>query len=261
MIKIATPISHLFDNKIRADIIIKNSDCLECRDRSIESKENNQELFHCELQPIHNWSNEEFDYLRKIKEIKKDLKLISFHIASNCDKPIIKNGMFELGGKAYSKNELLNNAKYNFSKIKQIFGQNITIAVENNNYYPTNAYQYITEPDFISKVVYDNGINFLFDIAHAKVTCYNQNINFEKYKQNLPLDKMVQIHICSYDIDYDIDYDKSIAFDAHNYPDSDELVEVKKLILKYKDVKYLTVEYYRDIENLEKSLKEVRKLI
>ena len=49
MIKIATPISHLFEDKIQAKIIIKNSDCLECRDRSIDSKEENQELFHCEL--------------------------------------------------------------------------------------------------------------------------------------------------------------------------------------------------------------------
>ena len=257
MIKLATPISHLFENKDYSKIIIDNSDCLECRDRSIVSLEKQQELFHCELQPIHQWSNEEFEYLQTIKNTKEDLKLITFHMASSCDNPIIKNNMFELGGKEYTKEELLINAKHNFEKIKKIFGDDIIIAVENNNYYPTYAYKYITDTNFISKVVYDNNINFLFDIAHAKVTCYNQNINFEKYKEQLPLDKMIQIHICS----YDIDTDKNMAFDAHNYPDDDELLEVKKLISNYKDVKYLTVEYYRDIENLEKSLKKVRKLI
>jgi len=257
MIKLATPISHLFEEKNIAKKIIKNSDCLECRDRSIESEESNQELFHCELQPIHNWSDEEFDYIQKIKNIKKDLKLITFHMASSCDKPTISNGVFELGGKQYSKEELLINAEYNFTKIKKIFGSDIIIAVENNNYYNTDAYKYITAADFISKIVYDNNINFLFDIAHAKVTCYNQNINFEKYKANLPLDKMIQIHICS----FDINKERDMAFDAHNYPDQEELLEVKKLISSYQDVKYLTVEYYRDVENLEKSLKEVRRLV
>jgi len=52
-----------------------------------------------------------------------------------------------------------------------------------------------------------------------------------------------------------------MAFDAHNYPDEEELLEVKKLISSYQDVKYLTVEYYKDIENLEKSLKEVKEMI
>ena len=257
MIKLATPISHLFENKDYSKIIIDNSDCLECRDRSIESLEKRQELFHCELQPIHQWDNKEFEYLQKIKNTKKNLTLITFHMASSCDNPIIKNNMFELGGNEYSKEELLQNSKYNFDKIKKIFGKDIVIAVENNNYYPTDAYKYITDASFIAQIVCDNNINFLFDVAHAKVTCYNKNINFEKYKEQLPLDKMIQIHICSYHIDKEI----NMAFDAHNYPDKDELLEVNRLILSYKNVKYLTVEYYRDIENLEKSLKEVRKLI
>jgi len=257
MIKLATPVSHLFEDDEYAKIIIKYSDCLECRDRSIESSEPNQELFHCELQPIHDWGDKEFDYLQQIKDTKKDLKLIAFHMASSCDAPVVINNMFELGGKEYSKGELFLNAKNNFTKIKQIFGKDIKIGIENNNYYPTDAYKYITNPEFISKVVYENDINFLFDIAHAKVTCYNQDINFEKYKNSLPLDKMIQIHICS----YAIDKDKGMAFDAHNYPDDEELLNVKKLITNYKDIKYLTVEYYRDIENLEKSLKEVKKLV
>ena len=257
MIKLATPISHLFENEDISKIIMSNSDCLECRDRSIESTVENQEVFHCELQPIHEWTNIEFNYLQKIKDTKKDLKLIVFHMASSCDKPVIVNKMFEFGGKEYLREELLENAGNNFLRIKGIFGKEVIIGVENNNYYPTEAYKHITEPEFISKIVYDNDINFLFDIAHAKVTCYNKNINFERYKNNLPLDKMVQIHICS----YDIDIENNSAFDAHNVPDNEELIEVKKLISNYKNVKYLTVEYYRDIENLERSLKEVRDLL
>jgi len=257
MLKIATPISHLFENKEFAKKIVKYSDCLECRDRSINSQEKVQELFHCELQPIHRWDKKEFKYLKHIRKSKKSLKLISFHIASCCDKPIIKNNMFELGGKQYSKKEMLNNAKNNFKRIKKIFGNKVIIAVENNNYYPTKAYKHITEAEFISRIVYDNNIYFLFDIAHAKVTSYNKNINFEKYKSNLPLDRCIQLHICSYAIDKQND----LAYDAHNLPDEEELIEVKKLLKDYKNIKYLTVEHYKDIKNLLESLKKIKGII
>ncbi len=66
MIKLATPISHLFEDNNFGQSIIEHSDCLECRDRSIDSTAPNQELFHCELQPIHEWSKAELDYLLKI---------------------------------------------------------------------------------------------------------------------------------------------------------------------------------------------------
>lgn len=256
MIKIATPISHLFENNKYKDEIIKLSDCLECRDRSIDDKSYSQELFHCELQPIHEWHEEEWSYLEKIKNIKEDLKLISFHMASNCSDPIIEDGMFQIGGKIYTEEEMQTNAKYNFSKIKKIFGEDIAIAVENNNYYPSDAYAIITEGSFISKIVYENNLYFLFDIAHAKVTCYNKNINYEVYKNTLPLDKAIQLHICT----YDIDYDRNMAYDAHLFPDDEELIEVKKNIEKY-NIKYLTVEYYKDINNLKESLNKVRGLI
>ena len=256
MIKLATPISHLFENSDYEKIIMDNSDVFECRDRSIDSMIDNQVLFHCELQPIHEWSDEEWSFLKKIKDTKPDLSLITFHLASCCDKPILVDNMFELGGRDYSKDEMFNYAKKNFTEIKKLFGSNVLIAVENNNYYPTDAYRDVTEAGFISKVVNDNDLKFLFDLSHARVTCYNKNINFNRYKNELPLNKAVQLHICT----FGIDKDKGLAYDAHNYPDEEELLEIQSLIKNYKSIEYLTVEYYRDIENLEKSLKRVKEL-
>ena len=67
---IATPISDLFLKKDNADLISNYSDCLECRDHSILSTLPKQELFHCELQPIHEFGNKEIKYLEKIKLMK-----------------------------------------------------------------------------------------------------------------------------------------------------------------------------------------------
>lgn len=256
MYKLATPISHLFLNEEYRERISKLSDCFECRDRSIKDKMAKQELFHCELQPIHEFSDKEWSYLELIKETKKELKLITFHMACNCSEPILKDNMFHSSGKIYTEEEMINNARYNFSVIKKIFGDEIKIGVENNNYYPTTAYNTIADASFISKIVNENDLYFLFDIAHAKVTSYNKNISYEKYKNELPLTKIIQLHICS----YSINREKQLAYDAHNYPDEEELLEIKKVLNEY-SVEYLTVEYYKDIENLEKSLLEVKKLV
>ncbi|MCF6768100.1 DUF692 family protein [Thiotrichales bacterium 19S11-10] len=257
MPKLVTPISHLFENTECANEIIKLSDYLECRDRSINATLEGQILFHCEIEPIHTWTEKEIVYLKVIRETKPFLKLLSLHIASNCSSPVLKDNRFFPGGVTFTRAQMLDNARQNLETVKNIFGQNVKIAVENNNYYPTPAYKDVTDPDFISDVVYENDINFLFDIAHAKVTCYNRNMNFERYKAKLPFDRLCQIHICS----YDINEVGGFAYDAHNRPNAEELVEVKKLIKKYAHIEYLTVEYYRDIKGLCESLVEVRGLL
>ena len=259
MIKLATPVSHLFENKDYEKIIVESSDVLECRDRSIDydSHVNKQELFHCELQPIHEWGDTEWRFLQQIKDTKPNLKLLTLHLASCCDKPLIDGRMFKLGGREYTRQEMKIFAKNNLSKIKNIFGVRVDIAIENNNYYPTEAYKHITEAEFISEIVNENDLKFLFDIAHANVTCFNKNINFEKYKKELPLDKIIQLHICNYSIDDELNQ----AYDAHNYPNNEELLQVSKIISEYEGIKYLTVEYYRDIENLKISLKKVKELV
>jgi uncharacterized protein (UPF0276 family) len=262
MPKIATPISHLFQEEALAHRVREVSDCLECRDRSFDDLSPNQALFHCELQPIHVLEEEDFNYLKKIQKNKKELELITFHMATCCTEPVldcshIKSGMFQAGGTLYTREKMLQNAKENFKKIKSIFGDNVKIAVENNNYYPTEAYQFITDADFISQVVSENGLYFLFDIAHAQVTSHNKGVDFRDYKSKLPLNRVVQLHICS----PDIDDTSNLAYDAHNYPDEFKLNEVKNLISQYAHIEYLTVEYYRDIDNLIKSINTVKELL
>lgn len=256
MLKIATPISHLFDNPRHAQHIMDNSDCLECRDRSLNVNLPGQEVFHCGIQPIHKLDKDDFYYLESIAKSKPDLKLITFHAASSCDKPYIKGHMFQLGGVQYSREEMLQNARENILQIKAIFGPQVRIAIENNNYYSTEAYRWITDADFIEQIVHENDIFFLFDIAHARVTAYNKRLDYEDYKSGLPSDKIVQIHICRYAVD-----ENNIAYDEHELPGKEEWEELKNLISAGCNVRYLTIEYYKETNKLIKSLKEVRKII
>jgi len=256
MIKIATPISHLLKENKDFVQIGEYSDCWECRDKSFYSIIEKQEVFHCDLQPMHNITDEQLRYLKKIRNNKPDLKLITFHCASNCDQPTVnKEGMFEVGGKRYSKIEMLENAKTNFSIIKKIFGDDIKIGIENNNYYNTPAYDYVTDPEFISSIVCDNELEFLFDIAHAKVTCYNRKLNFNDYKNKLPLDRIIQIHVCHYGIDKN-----GLAYDAHELPGEEEIEEILNLVSSY-NVMYITIEFYKDKIGLINCLKEIKKIL
>ena len=59
-----------------------------------------------------------------------------------------------------------------FNWLRKNFRNKLLIGLENNNYYPTKAYDFVTDGDFIDKVVRDNNkLFFLFDLAHAQVTC------------------------------------------------------------------------------------------
>ena len=254
MHSIVTPISHLFEIEKNATRIERVSDSLECRDHSVAYGVSLQTLFHCELQPCHKFVEADFIYLEKIRDTKSRLELISFHLASCYHSPVIENSVFVPGGYRYSKSELFENARINFKKIKEIFGPDVVIAIENNNFYATPAYEYVTDPEFISQVVAENNINFLYDIAHAKVSSYNLGLTYEAYKQALPLDKTVQLHICKSGIK------NGAAYDAHFIPDEEEWNEISSLIDNYKSIKYFTIEYYREIDGLLDSIDHLKKL-
>lgn len=252
-LKIATPISDLFNEKDRSSLIIKQSDCLECRDHTINSNLPKQELFHCELQPIHEFGNKEIKYLERIKLNKPDLKLISFHLASCYKNPLLNNGKFHPRGEKISRRKLISNAKSNFVIIKKIFKENIMIAVENNNHYNTEAYDYITSPKFISQIVNYNKINFLFDIAHAKISSHNMSLSYEEYKNKLPMNRLIQIHIAKPGFN-----NLGEIYDKHDLPKKKEINETINLIKSFPYVKYITVEYYKNFSGLVEILKHLK---
>jgi len=252
VLKIATPISHLFEDPRHAKHIIDNSDCLECRDRSLNVDLPGQEVFHCGIQPIHKLDKDNIYYLENIARLKPNLKLITFHVASSCDKPYIEGQMFLPGGMQYSRKEMLENAKGNISRIKTLFGSQVSVGIENNNYYPTEAYRWISDADFIEQIVDENDLFFLFDMAHARVAAHNRKLNYEEYKNKLPMDKMVQIHICRHAVG-----GNNIAYDEHDLPGKEEWGELKELISANGNVRYLTIEYYKEMNKLIKALKEV----
>ena len=81
-------------------------------------------------------------------------------------------------------------------------------------------------------------------------------ICYDQYISTLPLDKLIQLHICQPELP-----EGGIAFDTHNEPNDKMYLEVMRLIKKHPTIKYLTIEYYKDKDILIGSIMKLRHLI
>lgn len=252
MVKIATPISTLFKSKKYLKKVRAYSDCFEIREHSPIFISKKKFLYHFDIDLIHKWDIKKKSYILNEIKKQKSLKLISFQ-ATRCYKNfILKNNIFYPKGKKLTKWEMLHNASLNTKWLKKNIHNKINIAIENNNYYPTQSYDYVTDTIFLNQLILKNKIFLLLDIAHARITCINRKINFENYLQSLPLSKIIQIHLCRHS------KKNGMAYDSHFKPTSLDINFCIKLSSKFKNIKYITVEYYKNFTLLLNSLKNLK---
>ena len=69
------------------------------------------------------------------------------------------------------------------------------VLLENYNYHPTNAYEYICEPALYRQLLEATGCGMLLDLAHARISAVNMRWESEQaYLAALPLDQVREIH-------------------------------------------------------------------
>ena len=210
---IATPISHIFEQKLKSLKIIKSSDCLEVRERNIKLSFPNEFLFHFDVDLTLPWDQKQKEYIYYCIKQKKKLKLVTFQSTRCCLTVNIVNGVYHPRGELFTPDQMIKFSNENINWLKSFLKSNVSIGLENNNYFPTPAYKFVTDGDFISKVLTSNNIYFLLDIAHAIITSRNRNIAYSKYLKSLPLKKIIQLHICSPFVQK-----KGLAIDSHDIP-------------------------------------------
>jgi len=71
----------------------------------------------------------------------------------------------------------------------------VPVLIENLDYNPTGAYEYVCRPDFVCSVLDKTNTFLLLDLAHAQVTASAMQIPVEEYIWQLPLEKVRQIHL------------------------------------------------------------------
>ena len=249
---IVTPLSYLIHNKSAYNRILSSTNFFELRDFELDNNFLNKKLvkfYHSEFQINHPLDNNKLNIIEKKLSKYRNINFISFHLASNFALPKLnKNNIFLKGYIQSSKNQMLINAKINIKKIKKRF-PGIKILIENNNFYDTGAYKFVTDANFISKIVLENNINFLFDLSHAIITSFNKKITLKQYISDLPMKKMIQFHISRPILK------KNVYYDAHFLPILNNFL--KQFLYDYKP-KYITIEYYKNLNKLIKINKEIK---
>lgn len=251
-IELATPVSHLFEDPTTAERIIAVSDCLEARERNLDKTFANQRLFHIDVDIVHEWSDARRAYLSDGFARLPELELATLQISANCDAPVLDGVMYQPGGRRYDREEMLAEARKNVRWLRSVLAPGVKLGIENNNYYPSAAYDVVTDADFLSEIIVENDLCFLLDIAHAMVTAHNTGRSFDEYVAGLPLDSCIQLHVCRPSI-----RDDGMAYDAHEAPD-EAMIERTVSLTKQFPVRYVTVEFYKDADILVHSLNTIR---
>lgn len=253
-IKIATPISELFvsGDKVQIERLIELSDALEIRDISKEIYSPLPRLYHSDLSIVEKWTEEEFS--RVVSTIEKNKAiLISFHIVSCFPNALLRDGMFQPTGQKMSKVEMKENAKINVAKLRR--GILAEIAIENNNYFPTGAYDLVTEAAFINELLRDNNLKLLLDLAHSKITAYHRNFRIDEYIKTFDLDRVIQMHLSG------IKKTGKLCEDAHLELKDQDWDELIKTINFCPNLEFITIEYYRKIPVLLEMLNKLKKIL
>ncbi|MFN8464891.1 MAG: DUF692 family protein [Caldilineaceae bacterium] len=88
----------------------------------------------------------------------------------------------------------LANIVRNAGQLKAWLG--IPLLLENYNYHPTNAYEYVCEPATFSQLIEEIDCGMLLDLAHAQISTFNMGWpDAHTYLGELPLARVREIHI------------------------------------------------------------------
>ncbi len=130
----------------------------------------------------------------------------------------------------------------------------VPILIENLDYNPTQAYEYICEPPFIQKVLAETDTWLLFDLAHARVTAQAFGIPVEVYIARLPLEKVRQIHLNR------PGWRNGRLVDAHLALEKEDYLLFEQILDRCQPWA-VTLEYNHDRENILSQIKRLREIL
>lgn len=130
----------------------------------------------------------------------------------------------------------------------------VPILIENLDYNPTNAYEYVCEPGFIRQALEETDTGLLFDLAHARVTAHAFGMPVEEYIDQLPLDKVRQIHLNR------PGWREGRLVDAHLAMEEDDY-HLFEQVLKRCQPWSVTLEYNHDRERIPPQINRIREIL
>ena len=83
------------------------------------------------------------------------------------------------------------------SKMLRRRGYDGEILIENLDYHPTGAYEYVCKPEFISKITGKTDCKVLLDLAHTIISAHAFEMNVIDFIENIGIDLIYEVHVNS----------------------------------------------------------------
>jgi hypothetical protein len=129
-----------------------------------------------------------------------------------------------------------------FAMIKEKLG--VKILIENMPMYAfEKEFEFMADPDFISKVCNKADIGLLFDCAHGRISASQIGMSDLEYLKRLPLDRIYEVHVSGPRII------EGRFRDVHDYLQEDDYDYLRR-VLSASNPSYVTLEYGGEGEDL-----------
>ena len=83
------------------------------------------------------------------------------------------------------------------SKMLRRRGYDGEILIENLDYHPTGAYEYVCKPEFISKIARKTGCKVLLDLAHTIISAHAFEMDVIDFIENIGIGLIYEVHVNS----------------------------------------------------------------
>jgi uncharacterized protein (UPF0276 family) len=130
----------------------------------------------------------------------------------------------------------------------------VPLLLENLDYNPGGAYEFICEPSFISEGLERTNTDMLLDIAHARVSASHFGVSIKDYLAELPMKRVKQLHISGPRLDGET------LRDAHE-PLQIEDYELLETVLSVAKPDVVTLEYKKEEKALLEQLRRLSQVV
>ena len=162
------------------------------------------------------------------------------------------DGWMQARSPVLDRDELLTNMCRNIDSLRELI--DVPIILENLDYCPGGAYEYICEPDFITAVIEKSNVGMLLDLAHAQVSAVRLGMPVEEYLAQLPLKRVWQLHISG------PRWANDTLNDWHEDLREEDYALLQN-VLRQTNPKALTLEYKKDARLLQEQLERLRSMV
>jgi uncharacterized protein (UPF0276 family) len=130
----------------------------------------------------------------------------------------------------------------------------VPLLLENVEHWPLPEIDFAVLPDFIRRVLEEIECDLLLDTAHAQITARRLNWDVRSYMEALPLERVIEIHVCG------TSRREGQLIDSHEALKDEDYVLLEWL-LRHTVPKVITLEYSRDPAQVPDQIARLNQII